>query len=95
MAYAAEAARQVPDRQILEAAAAENRLMLTEDKDFGELVFRDGFKSAGVVLLRMNAQRWPFKWTRLLGLILSEGDELHRRFTVIEQDGIRTQILQS
>ena len=35
-------------------AQKEGRLLLTADKDFGELVFRDGLNSHGIVLLRLS-----------------------------------------
>lgn len=38
--YAAETMQGKPDRSILRRAYDERRLLLTEDKDFGELVVR-------------------------------------------------------
>jgi predicted nuclease of predicted toxin-antitoxin system len=35
-------------------AAQEQRLILASDKDFGELIFRDGLTSQGIALLRMD-----------------------------------------
>lgn len=43
-----------PDADWLSRAEAEERLILTSDKDFGELVFRDRLNSHGVVLLRLE-----------------------------------------
>ena len=44
-----------PDNDVLARAVAEDRLFITFDKDFGELVFRRGAKaSQGVVLFRMS-----------------------------------------
>ena len=42
------------DEQILRVAADEGRIVMTADKDFGELVFRMGHRSAGVILLRID-----------------------------------------
>jgi predicted nuclease of predicted toxin-antitoxin system len=42
------------DEAWLQQAEAEQRLILTADKDFGELVFRDGLNSHGVILLRLE-----------------------------------------
>ena len=52
--YAAEGQRGTPDAVWLAQAEQEERLVLTADKDFGELVFRDGLNSHGIVLLRLN-----------------------------------------
>ena len=51
---ASEQLGQEVDVVLLQTAEAEGRLLLTEDKDFGELVFRDRLNSHGVVLLRMG-----------------------------------------
>src|SRR4051794_40700551 len=42
------------DEEILRIAAAQSRIVMTSDKDFGELVFRLGQQSAGVILLRID-----------------------------------------
>ncbi len=41
-----------PDEDVLALGERENRIVITNDKDFGELVFKIGKSSAGVVLLR-------------------------------------------
>jgi predicted nuclease of predicted toxin-antitoxin system len=43
------------DSAILKRAAMEGRIVITADKDFGELCFRRLLPCAGVVLLRLNA----------------------------------------
>ncbi|HVA49512.1 MAG TPA: DUF5615 family PIN-like protein [Pirellulales bacterium] len=52
--YAAEERPGELDSQWLREAEAEQRLILTSDKDFGDLVFRDRLNSRGVVLLRLK-----------------------------------------
>ncbi len=52
--YAAESRNQTPDADLLTAAEAQGYVILTEDKDFGELVYRDRRNSHGVILLRME-----------------------------------------
>src|SRR5438552_2997212 len=47
----------MPDTDILTWAVAEARIVVTMDKDFGELVFRSGQAHAGVLLLRLEAAR--------------------------------------
>ena len=44
------------DPQVLERAGAEQRILLTQDKDFGELAFHSGLPAAcGIVLFRLGA----------------------------------------
>lgn len=52
--FAAEERPGELDSQWLYEAEAEERLIVTSDKDFGELVFRDRLNSHGVVLLRLK-----------------------------------------
>ncbi len=63
--YAAEAQPGAPDTDWLTRAEAEGRLILTSDKDFGDLIFRDGLTSHGVVLLRLGALGLPDRLARL------------------------------
>ncbi len=44
----------MPDDEILDIAAREKRLLITMDKDFGELVYYSGKPHAGVLLLRLE-----------------------------------------
>jgi len=48
----AESFPSVTDKQVLEHAIKEGRILLTEDKDFGEWVFAHGKKMEGVILIR-------------------------------------------
>ena len=42
----------IPDREVLALAYDESRILVTSDKDFGELVVRERLHHAGVILLR-------------------------------------------
>ena len=53
----AEVARGATDEQVLERALNEKRVLITEDRDFGELVYARGRSSAGVILVRLIAAR--------------------------------------
>ena len=55
-----ESMRGATDREVLERAQQENRLVVTFDKDFGELAYR--FKlpaTSGVILFRLSYFRFP------------------------------------
>jgi len=43
------------DPEVLRLAVTEGRILLTEDKDFGELVYARGLLSVGIVLLRFSS----------------------------------------
>jgi predicted nuclease of predicted toxin-antitoxin system len=42
------------DPEVLEFAEKENRILITNDKDFGELIYRLNKSSSGVILLRLK-----------------------------------------
>ncbi len=52
--FAAKASPGTADIRWVETAEREQHVILTSDKDFGELVFRDRLTSHGVVLLRLD-----------------------------------------
>ena len=52
--YAADDGAGASDTDWLTRAESESRLIVTADLDFGELLFRDGLTSHGVVLLRFG-----------------------------------------
>jgi len=61
----AETATAASDDEVLIQAQTEGRVLLTEDKDFGDLVFRRGQPVPGVVLLRIASARHRLKIIRL------------------------------
>ena len=73
--------------EVLRRARNDSRLLLTEDKDFGELLFRLKLAVPGVVLLRLRPEQHRLKWARLEAAIEQFGDKLfgrpgHRRYPV-------------
>jgi predicted nuclease of predicted toxin-antitoxin system len=77
----------VDDEAILSAAEKEKRILITDDKDFGELVFRLNRPSIGVVLLRTSYSN-PEKRLRLL-LNLTKSHNLEHNFVTLSDDKIR------
>ena len=77
------------DRELLERAAAEERLLITLDKDFGELAFRSTLPaSSGIVLLRVQTPE-PSILTRIAVAALDARDDWAGHFSVVEHDRIR------
>ncbi|MGI8910247.1 MAG: DUF5615 family PIN-like protein [Rubrobacteraceae bacterium] len=69
--YIAEMEPGIPDEAVLEAANRESRLLLTADKDFGELVFRQRRISSGVILIRLAGLTPEYK-ARMVASTLEE-----------------------
>ena len=77
------------DSRILERAGAEGRLLVTFDKDFGELVHRAGkTASAGVVLFRVP-QPSAAALARQIAATLHARQDWEGSFSVVEPDRIR------
>jgi predicted nuclease of predicted toxin-antitoxin system len=91
--YMAETASATGDSEILEQARIEDRLLLTEDKDFGDLVFRRGRSIPGGVLLRIDPAMHELKKIRLGAAIDRFGENLRGRYTVVSEGKIRTRPL--
>src|SRR3989344_6496439 len=71
------------DIQILEIANKEKRVLITQDKDFGELVFKEKLANAGVILLRLKDESVKNKKEVLLHLLSSKKD-FYGKFTVVK-----------
>jgi predicted nuclease of predicted toxin-antitoxin system len=89
----AEIAPQTEDDRVADLARRERRIVLTEDKDFGEMTFKDRRETSGIVLLRFTLSPWQPKWRRLAEVISSQGDALVDQFTVIDETRARVQAL--
>lgn len=83
------------DTEVMALAQREGRLLLTEDKDFGDLVFRQARPVPGILLLRIDVARRLLKGPRLLAAIDRFGDALFGRYTVIEDARFRYRPLRS
>jgi len=46
------------DIDVLKFAEKEQRIIISNDKDFGELIFRLGMPSSGVILLRLRIDNY-------------------------------------
>ena len=93
--YMSDVAPHTTDTQVMNRADRENRLLLTEDKDFGDLVFRQARPVPGIVLLRIDTSRRLRKGPRLLAAIDRFGDTLFGRYTVVEDARFRSRPLRS
>ena len=91
--YMAEVARSASDAEVIAMAHASGRLLLTEDKDFGDLVFRQGRPAPGVILLRIDPTMAQLKSERLDAAIARFGDHLFGRYMIIEEARFRSRLL--
>ena len=85
----AEISPRADDERVLELAVRGRRVLLTEDKDFGQLVFADRRATAGVVLLRFPAPARSRLGDAVVELVEAHGSELVRRFVVLQPGRVR------
>ena len=89
VAWVAEDMRAASDEAVLARAQAEGRVLVTFDKDFGELAFRSGLPaSSGVVLFRLGGSSPGEDNARALAVLLERRD-WPGNFTVVHDDRIR------
>ena len=86
---AKESMRSEPDEKLLARARAEGRVLVTHDKDFGELAFRSRLPAeCGVILLRLTGDSPDADNGRALQAIESRKD-WPGHFSVVSDDRIR------
>jgi predicted nuclease of predicted toxin-antitoxin system len=76
------------DVEVLSIALHEQRIVLTSDQDFGELVIRDGLPHAGVMLLRLRSQQLAYVQTRIQ-VALSDNEDRLNDFLVVTGQTVR------
>lgn len=77
------------DEEVLRIANEENRILLTQDKDFGELVYRQRQVHQGIVLIRLGTTPAAEKAKVVNFVLLEYGDRLQQAFTVIQANAVR------
>lgn len=77
------------DRLLIEQAARESRILLTEDKDFGWLVFVSTAKSAGVILIRFPGNARLTLADSARRVVRDHAAQLHNSFVVVQPGAIR------
>ncbi len=84
-----EVSPRAEDSMVIDLALREGRILITEDKDFGQLVYASGFPTSGVVLLRYPFMVRETIVQALLELVGQKGEELFNRFIVVQPGRIR------
>jgi predicted nuclease of predicted toxin-antitoxin system len=87
--YVAEGAPGITDEAVLAAANASGAILLTADKDFGELVFRCRRAHPGIVLVRLMGMPAADKADVVSLALEAHGEEMLGVFTVITDRAIR------
>ncbi|HTU35647.1 MAG TPA: DUF5615 family PIN-like protein [Candidatus Acidoferrum sp.] len=79
----------ITDEQVLARAASENRILITEGRDFGESVYAQSRSSVGVILVRIEDRARNVKPPAVIEAVNRFGSRLARAFTVVQAGRIR------
>lgn len=79
-----ETSPSMPDAQVAQLAVSEGRVLLTEDRDFGEFVHAHNVRTGGVVYIRYPARARSLLPDAVLGLVREHGSALRKGFVTME-----------
>jgi predicted nuclease of predicted toxin-antitoxin system len=82
-------ARGLGDDAIIALAWEDRRILVTNDKDFGDRIFREGHSHRGVILLRLENERSQAKIAVLQRLMLAFSERLSEQFVVVSETRVR------
>ncbi len=91
-AIAREYPQSLKDIEVLAIAQREGRILITNDRDFGELIFRRQLPHSGVILFRLGSEDIPTKATWLKHVLDHYAEHL-RDFIVVTERGVRVRRL--
>ena len=94
LTYVADVLPSATDDDVLELANNTKAILITEDKDFGDLVIGQERISQGVVLIRLSGLRHESKANMLRSVIEQHADELLGSMIIVAPGGIRIRRLQ-
>ena len=89
VASAKEISPRAEDSIVLELANREERILLTEDKDFGQLVFASRQEAGGVIFIRFPVSARSELASSMVELIKQHGNKIRGRFVVLQPRCIR------
>ncbi len=92
--YISESYPGISDELVLIKANSDNRILLTADKDFGELVYRLRKIHSGVILYRLNGWNIEQKTSLIVKVFSDHFHEFSGKFSVITKIHIRIRSFQ-
>ena len=85
----AESSPGITDEEVMTLSENLSAMILTDDKDFGEIVFRKQRSCRGIVLLRLTGVDYSRKADHVIKVIDRYGSEMIGKFVVITAERVR------
>lgn len=87
--YITEICPGISDKEVIEIAISQSRVLITGDKDFGTLTFRNKMVSEGVILYRLSGYGNMEKAIHVCSIISKHRELIAGSFTVIGKEFTR------
>lgn len=87
--YVAETSPSISDAVILEYAKKNDMIVITNDKDYGEMLYLNKKISSGILLIRSKIETAQAKVELVRIAIEKAGDKLKGHFVVVSEKGLR------
>jgi len=87
--YVTESSPAITDEEVIKIANSESRILITNDKDFGELIFRQGRITQGILLIRASNEESSNKIRLVKEVLKKVKNKLRGNFIVVNEAGIR------
>ncbi len=84
--FAGDVMSSVSDEEIIKKCEEDDRILITDDKDFGELVFRLGRPIKGVILLRIITIP-EIRLATILNLL--KNYDVKNKYIVLQENAVR------
>ena len=84
-----------PDEEIIKKAFGGKRVIITNDKDFGEIIFRQEKLSWGVIFLRLKVDTPANRIKYALATIKQLDIQLEKNFVIVSENKIRIRRIKS
>jgi predicted nuclease of predicted toxin-antitoxin system len=81
-----EGLHRLPDGEIFEKAIAEDRVILTFDLDFGEIMALSRGRKASVILFRLRNTRTPHVIERLAAVLTASAEALEKGVVIVVEE---------
>lgn len=87
--FVAELRPGIADTEVLAMARSAGAVLVTADKDFGDLVFWRGLSHSGILLVRLAGVAQDGKAAMVSEAVREHGEKMVDRFSVLTRDALR------